>query len=128
MGNKVVVRIAIQTANVQSSQETILLSGEVSGSSVEATQSKFVNFDNKIEVVSLAQQKPFAVRTEIAAKVDLNGLNTKTLHFYSYDKSNNLYYPISNSAYWVDENGYLHFNTTRAGDLIITDQPLVLKK
>lgn len=124
----VMVRIYINAANAQSSKEKILLAGEVSGRSVEATQNKFVNFDNKMAVVSMAQQKAFPTSTEIAAKVDLTGLNTKTLHFYSYDKASDLYYPITAPSYCIDKSGYLHFTTTRAGDIVITDKPLALKK
>lgn len=57
------------------------------------TRDKFSCFDNKLAVVSFAQQGAFGMKLGVAAKVDLTGLDIKTLQFYSYDKATNLYAP-----------------------------------
>lgn len=122
--SKVMVRIYLNTAHAPSYKEKVLLGGAVTGKAVEATTQKFAGFDNKLAVVSLTQKSPFPVTTEIAAKVDLTGLNTKSLYFYSYDEELNRYYPINAPSYRIDQGGYLHWNTLRAGEIVITDKPL----
>ena len=61
---------------------------------------------------------------DAAVKVDLTGMNTKNLLFYSYNSKTNRYTPITNADAYMDENGFLHFTTNMGGDLVITDKPL----
>ncbi len=84
-------------------------------------------FENTVRAVGLAQQDPFGARVQIAAKVDLTGLNTQSLHFYAHNVATNRYTRITNSAYWVDANGCPHFYTAFGGSIIITDKPLARK-
>lgn len=85
-------------------------------------------FDNTIRVVQLEQQGSFGARLEVAAKVDLSGLATNSLQFYSYDAKSNSFTQILQTSFWVDQNGYLHFYTQKAGSIIISDKLLTLKK
>jgi hypothetical protein len=54
-------------------------------------------------------------------------LKTNNLYFYSYDKATNIYKRILPGEYRIDANGYVHFTTTQAGDIIISDGPLAKK-
>jgi hypothetical protein len=51
---------------------------------------------------------------------------TDNLKFYSYNAETNSYVQIQ-TQYWVDTNGYVHFNTELANDIIISDGELTKK-
>lgn len=84
-------------------------------------------YENTMRVVALEQQGSFGVALEIAAKLDLTGLNTESLVFYSYDVKTNTYTRLENTSYWVEANGYLHFRTVLAGSILVTDHALTRK-
>ena len=84
-------------------------------------------FTNKIAILSFDQQDSFGMPVEIAAKTDLTGMDSKNLCFYSYDNKANTYRRIEKPVYWIDKNGYLHFQTDVAGTIIISDGVLVKK-
>ena len=83
-------------------------------------------FSNKITVISLQQQGGFGTVVEIAVKID-PAIDTSNIVFYAYDKVANTYKRIQAPRYWVDKNGYVHFTTELAGDIIISDGALVRK-
>ena len=70
------------------------------------------------------QTAPWGQPVQIAARIDLTGMDSKKLYFYSYDKKANTYRRIEKPAYWIDKNGYLYFETELAGDIIISEGPL----
>lgn len=84
-------------------------------------------FSNNVRVVSLNQKTAFGQTASIAAKVDLSNMNTQNLYFYAYNSENNSYDRITAPAYYVDSAGYLHFNTAKGGDIIISSGPLSYK-
>lgn len=91
----------------------------------QKTQSTFERyFDNKVSVVHFDHEGAFGMNIDAAVKVDLTGMNTKNLLFYSYNPKTNRYTPITNADAYMDENGFLHFTTSMGGDLVITDKPL----
>ncbi len=91
----------------------------------QKTQSTFERyFDNKVSVVHFDHEGAFGMSIDAAVKVDLTGMNTKNLLFYSYNSKTNRYTPITNADAYMDENGFLHFTTNMGGDLVITDKPL----
>lgn len=91
----------------------------------QKTQSTFERyFDNKVSVVHFDHEGAFGMNIDAAVKVDLTGMNTKNLLFYSYNPKTNRYTPITNADAYMDENGFLHFTTNMGGDLVITDKPL----
>lgn len=91
----------------------------------QKTQSTFERyFDNKVSVVHFDHEGAFGMSIDAAVKVDLTGMNTKNLLFYSYNPKTNRYTPITNADAYMDENGFLHFTTNMGGDLVITDKPL----
>ena len=52
----------------------------------------------------------------------------KNLYFYSYDAATNTYRRIEKSSYWIDANGYMHFATEYAGDIIISSKGALERK
>ena len=102
----------------------LLLGGAING---EPVKSKFENYyNNVIATVSFAQNGTFGMPVEVAMRADLSTQNAKSLYFYAYNREANKYYPIQ-TAYHVDAHNFLHFTTTLAGDIIITDGPLANK-
>ena len=104
--------------------KNVNLSASTMSSHAQSIKSSFAKwFSNKTQVVSFAQQGDWGMSVEAAVKLDKE-LDAKTLVFYSYDSAANTYKLMNDSNYWVDANGYVHFTTTVAGDIIITDKPL----
>lgn len=118
---KVVLRLYIDPVKGAALTEDIKLNGAIGNASILKLFQK--HFVNKLAVISLDQQKSFQMPVGVAAKVDLTGFDTKNLYFYAYDAATNRYNPIT-TDYWLDANGYLHFTTTLAGSIIISDGPL----
>jgi len=77
--------------------------------------------------VQLDHTKPWGQPVQIAAKVDLTGMDTANLFFYSYDEKTNIYWRIEKPAYWIEKNGYLHFTTELVEDIIISEGALERK-
>lgn len=104
------------------------VSGYVNGGVVNRPRAFFEKwYRNKLKVIHLAHTGSFGLPVEIAAKADLDGMDTANLFFYSYDNESNGYRLIEKPAYWIDRNGYLHFTTELAGDIIISDGKLEQK-
>ena len=100
----------------------LMASGAVKGRIVENRKAFFEKwYTNKVQVVHLDHSGSYGQAVEIAAKVDLTGMDTTNLVFYSYNRTANNYNRIDTPSYWVDKNGYLHFTTERAGDIIISE-------
>jgi hypothetical protein len=124
-GKSVVGRLTINPASAASLTGDISLGVYVDSSRTGATKNLFGQwFSNRVEVVSLAQKAAFGMRVRIAAKVNLSGLNTDSLRFYSYDKATNRYNAIASPSYSIDSVGYLHFYTSAAGEIVVTDRAL----
>ena len=121
-------RLYVKPATASSVTRDIKYGIYTDDSNVSSTRNMFQKYyDNSVAVVRLAQNTSYGFPVSIAVKVDLSGLNTKTLKFYSYDRTTGKYFAIPSPAYWTDNAGYLHFNTTLAGDIVITDKPLKAK-
>ncbi|MFV0401729.1 MAG: InlB B-repeat-containing protein [Oscillospiraceae bacterium] len=122
------VQVQLTFSNPAKLTSDVKVSGSVKGASVESIKVIFGKwFPNKIQVVHLEQAGSFGQQVEIAAKVDLSDMSTKALAFYAYDVKSNTYMRIANPAYWIDRNGYLHFTTDLAGDIVISEGTLVKK-
>lgn len=81
-----------------------------------------------MHVASFDQVGKWEYPLEVAARIGITGMDIKNLKIYYYDKAQNSYSLISDSSYWVDKNGYLHFNTAYAGDIVISDRALTLSE
>lgn len=105
------------------------VAASTTNATTKATKNLFEKFfNNKAAVISFGHQGSFGDSINVAAKVDLTGMNTKNLVFYVYDKKTNTYRQIANPTYWIDSNGYLRFSTVFAGDIIVSDGALVKKQ
>ena len=124
-GNAVDVRLYIDPATVTGG---LNVSASTTNAAAQSTKNQFEKFfENNVAVISFGQQGSFGTEIKVAAKVDLAGMDTENLHFYHYDKATNAYKLIPTDTYRIDANGYLHFTTVLAGDIIITDSPLQKK-
>jgi hypothetical protein len=81
-------------------------------------------FSHKIRVLHFDQVGKWEQPVRVAARFDLAAWDTKCLYFYYYDKQANAYTRIVDPAYWIDSNGYLHFKTEYARDIIMSEGPL----
>lgn len=75
----------------------------------------------------MAQKGSFGVPVDVAAKVDLSGMDTAKLHFYTYDAAANAYREIPQTNSFIDGSGYLHFNTSAGNNIIISEGDLTLR-
>jgi len=82
------------------------------------------HFGGDFRVVSLGYQGDFARPIEVAAKLDLSGLDVENLFFYAYHPESNTYREIERPQHWVDSRGFLHFYTSWGGDLLVTNTRL----
>lgn len=127
-GSAVQCRMYIDPSKLTGLKADLKLGMSTNPDKTQPTASLFEKFfSNSISVIHCEQQGSFGAKLEIAAKVDLSKLNAKTLVFYSYDKATNTYTAIKDAKSYVDANGYLHMNTSLAGDIIVTDKALTNK-
>ena len=119
------VQVRVYVKNPTAITTDLLVSGTVKGAEVQATTTLFEKFfSNTVRTIHMDQTGAWGQSVEIAAKVDLTGMDVTRLMIYSYDKTTNAYRRIEKPAYWVDTNGYLHFTTQYAGDIVISEGPL----
>jgi len=124
-GSTVSGRLTIKPASAANLTSDTQLGVYLDSAHTSGTKDKFERwFDNKVVVVSLAQKASYGMSVKVVVKANLSALNTGSLVFYSYNSATNQYTKIQNPSYSIDSNGYLHFNTTLAGDIIITDRAL----
>ena len=104
----------------------LLMSGYVEGATVNKTRAFFEKwYSNKLRVISFEQQGDWGQLVKVAAKVDFTNIDTNNLVLYSYSSKTNSFKRITAQAYWIDKNGYIHFATEIAGDIIISEGALV---
>lgn len=93
-----------------------------------SVQGKFKKFfNNSVAVVQCAQAGSFGMEVQLAAKVELSGMNQDNLRFYTYDTAANRYDPLEVASYTVDKNDYLRFSTSTGGVIIVSNGALVKK-
>lgn len=121
---KVESRLSIDPAKATLTTD-LKLGVKLENKAVSSMFSKY--FTNKTAIVAFEQSGTFGMPIEVAAKLDLSKLDTKTLKFYTYDAKTNVYAEMTAPAYWIDSAGYLHFTTTIGNNVVITDKPLTRK-
>ena len=122
------VQVRITIDNPSDIKQDMKVSGYVTGQNVERVENFFDKyFSNTTSVLHFDQTGSWGQAVQIAAKLDLTGMNTNNLVFYSYDKTTNSYSRINNPNYSIDSNGYTHFSTQYAGSIIVSNGPLVKK-
>lgn len=106
----------------------IAVGGSVSGGAAETVRAHLEKwFSNELRVLHLDQAGPFGQPVEVAVKLDLDGMDLENLVLYSYDPKTNTYQEITQPGCWADKNGYLHFTTSLAGSLVVSNGPLARK-
>ncbi len=120
---EVLVRLDIPEPGLAT--KDILVSGRVSGVEQNAALRRARDRwpDADLSAVVLDHDGSFGVDVQVAAKANLNGLDTNSLYFYVYDGSARAFRRVS-AEYAVDGRGYLHFTTGLGGSVIISDIPL----
>jgi hypothetical protein len=122
---KIFVRIYADISKLAGVKHDIALKGTVDKNATKPITDRFAKYySNKIAVVSLAQKGSFGAKLEIAAKIDLTGLDKSKLIAYSYDSKTNKFKLIKDAKIKVDKNGFIHFTTETGGEILITDKPL----
>ena len=84
-------------------------------------------YRNNMQMVKFTQTGAFGMDVTVTAKLNLAGMNTKTLQFYTYDRTKKTLTPIAAPNYSIDKNGYLHFTTNMGNTVVITDSVLQKK-
>jgi len=121
-GNAVVGRLVFNPANATKDTQ---LGVYVDSSRTGATKTRFEKFfTNRIAVVSLGQQGSYGMNVRVTAKVNLSGHNINSLNFYAFNKTTNAYNRITAPNYSMDANGYIRFNTSLGGDIVISNGAL----
>jgi uncharacterized repeat protein (TIGR02543 family) len=122
-GRSVEVRLYVDPSQIT---RDINVSASVSNASARSTEATFERyFDNSVKVVSLGQEGSFGANINIAAKIDLTGMDTENLFFYRYNVETNSYTRLTSVQYSIDGNGYLHFMTSFGGKIVISSGELV---
>ncbi|MCI8624194.1 MAG: hypothetical protein HFG26_11120 [Provencibacterium sp.] len=122
------VQVRVTIHNPAALRQDLKVSGYVTGQSVKRVGDLFEKyFSNAPKVMHLDQAGAWGQEVRIAAKFDLTGMNRNNLVFYSYNQAANTYTQILNPRYLIDANGYVHFTTSLAGDILVSDGPLVRK-
>jgi len=126
INGKTEVRITI--SNPSSINRDLKVSAYTTGSKVSSITNKFTKyFSNKVSVVHFDQTGSWGQEIRVAAKLDLKGMDTDNLVFYTYDSATNTYQRITAPNYSIDSNGFVHFSTSYAGSIVVSDGPLVKK-
>ncbi len=121
-GGAVDVRV---TFNPGSATKDVNLAGSTLSENAAITKNTFERyFENIFSTVELAQEGDYGMTVGVAAKLDSRLAGAEALYFYSYDTTANTYRRLPITEYWIDANGYVHFNTNTGGIIVITDSPL----
>ena len=114
------VRISFNPASVVG--EINLEASTYSFNAVAVRNHYLRHFGGFTSVVNLGQRTDFTAPVRIAAVVESYLLaNTDSLFFYSHDTQTNTFRTFTPQNVWADDSGYLHFTTTYAGDIVISN-------
>ena len=119
---KIVFRMTLDPSQASKNVKSIQTGAKLEDQKAQEKFEKY--FSNEMRFIQLNQKGSYGMTVKIAAKMDLSGMDTEKLCFYSYDKAGNTYRLIANPQYYVDRNGYLHFAVTKGGTVIISEKPL----
>ena len=112
------VRIILNPANAATGLD--LSASTTSAGAVDRQKMFQDQFGGTSSVIRLGQQDSFGMEVRIAAKVS-PALDVDNLYFYSFSREANAFSRFTPSSVQVDNNGFLHFTTTMAGDIVITN-------
>ncbi|WRS27801.1 hypothetical protein U6B65_01335 [Oscillospiraceae bacterium MB08-C2-2] len=81
-------------------------------------------YDNWAMVICLGQREDFGQTVEVAVKNKLASVKAESMYFYTFNSTTGQCVQLENTGAWLDSNGYLHFNTTAGGNLVVSDGAL----
>ena len=120
-----VVQVRITFPNPEMIDKDTMISAYLRGVDADAIRARFARFyDNTFDVIHCDQRADWKQVVRIAAKINLTGMDTANLYFYSYNPDTNTFRRIADPKYRIDANGYVHFSTPYAGDIIVSSGPL----
>ena len=123
--NAIMARIYIEPSKMQ---KPISVAARLDDTAIAPAKNMFTNFfNNKMAYMQLGQVGDYGTTISIAAKINLTGMDATQLHFYSYDTTTNSYTTITAPNSWIDVAGYVHFDTSFGGYIIISEGPLTLR-
>jgi hypothetical protein len=115
------VRITFNPANA--TKDILLLGSTTSLAAVRIRNLFEHHFGGTMMAVSLAHQGSFGMDVRVAVRLAPN-LDSSSLLFYRYDRTANTYRQFMPSFVWLDNNGFIHFNTGIGGDIVLTNAKL----
>jgi hypothetical protein len=120
LNGKVVVRLYLseaQASYLTSAKTTV----QLAGTRVAKTTNKIKKYykDTPFHVVSFDRQGKFASAVETAVKIPAE-IGKTSLALYNYDAKTNKLTRIKGANLKFDKNGFLHFKTDYAGDIIVS--------
>ncbi len=121
LDNAVLVRMTVNPSQATKGFATAALP---EGSDFTVIESLSKYYTNKFVAVDFLQGGSFGTNIQVAALVDLSGMDTSHLYFASYDAVENTMVTIDAPNYSVDAKGYLHFTTNVGGTILISDKPI----
>lgn len=124
-GSTVVGRVVVSPANAANLTGDISLGVYAKNAKTQSVQNVFDRYYSNNVTVIRCDQNDFGMTVEVVAKV--GNLNADSLKFYSYSSSGNTYSDLTVSNVSVDKSGYVHFNTTKGGYIVVSDGALAKK-
>jgi hypothetical protein len=118
-------RIEINPALAVNLNKDILLGVSTSGTEADRISSIFKRFySNRLCVIYLSHAGSYGMKVKIAAKINMDNLNMNDVFLYRYDSAANSFKPFPAPEMFIDQNGYLHFDTIYGGGIIVSEGPL----
>jgi len=121
-GSSVTGRLTINPANAQGLTGDIRLGVFTTADQTQAVQNAIDRrFDNRERIIYI-EQPSFPMEVTIAAKV--GNFDANRIRIYSCDSNGQNIREVSATGITMDANGYVHFNTTVGGFLIVSEGPI----
>ena len=115
------VDVRVTVINPALATRDVILAGSTASNSARYVHRIFErHFGGDMTVISLDQQGDFGMNVRIAARID-ESLDLDSLLFYSYNRQTNRFRRFTPESISMDGNGFLHFTTAYAGDIVITN-------
>lgn len=121
VGGKIRARFYIDPADASHFAYGVKTGISTSDKSVAAVENRFKDFGYDVSAIRFDHEGNFGTTISAAVDVDLSGFDTSSLHLYSYDMATNSYEELDNAGYYVDTNGFLHFDTSVGGYIVVSD-------
>lgn len=119
-GDEVTARVTVNPSLVKSNKGSLCFIVDTSAKTNENIKAQFEKLLGKpVAVMRCGQTEDFGMTVLISGKLDFSGLNQEKLIAYSYDRDENKYTEIKNAKCMVDDQGFVHLQTKKGGDIII---------